>query len=64
MGKDSLPAESRTLIRAGAFRSDSCLVEGQLPDAHAPHIEFVACAKLAVLPLPGLQRDGGRGSIV
>jgi hypothetical protein len=56
MGKDSSPAESRTLIRAGVFRSDSCLAQGQPPDAHASHIEILAaCAKLEALPLPGLQ---------
>jgi hypothetical protein len=30
------------------------LVQGRPPDAHAPHIEIVSCAKLAVVPVPGL----------
>jgi hypothetical protein len=55
MGKDSSAAESRTVIPAVAFPSDSCLVQGRLPDAHAPHIEIIAGAKLAFLPSPGLQ---------
>jgi hypothetical protein len=54
MEKDSFSAESRRLIRAGAFRTDPCLVQGRPPDAHAPNIEIIACAKLAFLPLPGL----------
>src|SRR2546423_15724307 len=55
MEKDSSSAESRRLIRAGAFRSDSCLVRGRPPDARTPNTELVGEAKLAVLPLPGLQ---------
>jgi hypothetical protein len=54
MGKDLSSAESRTALTAGAFRSDSRLVQGQPPDGDGSHIEVVACAKLAVLPLPGL----------
>jgi hypothetical protein len=54
MENDSSSPESRRLIRAGAFRSDSCLVQGRPPDVHAPNIEIIACAKLAFLPLPGL----------
>jgi len=54
MGKDSSSAESPTVIPAGAFRSDSCLVQGQPPNAHALHIEILSCAKFAILPLPGL----------
>src|SRR5438067_5689356 len=53
--KDSSSAESRRLIHAGAFRTDSCLVQGRPPDAHTPHIEIIARTKLAFLPLPGLQ---------
>jgi hypothetical protein len=53
MGKDLSSAESRTALTAGAFRSDSRLVQGPL-DGDGSHIEVVACAKLAVLPLPGL----------
>ena len=55
MEKNSSSAESRILIRAGAFRSDSCLVQGPPPDACAPHIEIVVSASLAVLLLPRLQ---------
>jgi hypothetical protein len=32
-----------------------CLVQGRPPNAHAAHIEIIACAKLAFLPLSGLQ---------
>jgi hypothetical protein len=46
--------ESRTVTPAGAFHSDSRLVQAQPPDGHGPHIKTVSCAKLAVLPLPGL----------
>jgi hypothetical protein len=54
MEKDSFSAESRRLIRAGAFRTDSGLVQGRPPDGRAPNIEIIACAKRAFLPLPGL----------
>jgi hypothetical protein len=54
MEKDSFSAESRRLIRAGAFRTNSCLIQGRPPDSHVPNIEIIACAKLAFLPLPGL----------
>jgi hypothetical protein len=66
MENDSSSPESRRLIRAGAFRSDSCLVQGRPPDAHAPNIEIIACAKLAFLPLPGCNElvDGGQLSEV
>jgi len=55
MGKNSLPAEIRTLIRGGAFHRDRYLTQGRPSDARPPDIEIIACAKLAVLPLPGLQ---------
>ena len=55
MGKISSSAESPTVIRADAFHSDSCLGQGQPLNAHAPYTKIVPCAKLAVLPLPGLR---------
>src|SRR5436190_11688087 len=54
MGKDSSPAESRTVIPGGALHSDSWLIQEQPPDARALHIEIPCCAKLALLPLPEL----------
>ena len=54
MGKDSSSAESRTVIPASAFHSDSRLVQGQPLDAHALHIQIPSGAKSAILPVSGL----------